>query len=486
MNAKKPEGRFYGLLTSFGDSDSPIIERWYRQDFRKGVVYRLMPELRGILTEDDIVSLQEEAKSILREEYKLSPFVKRSLRPKKKDMPDYRPAHIQAAVQEVDERLIPQEISHNHNGDCWTLTSKGRIHTLAQLLEAAEVDTHRWYVVSWKANTYEAQRAGGGIVQLWQVKAELRERAAWLWQPVKPREIYEPPAVDHIKTTLVIPDSQNGYRWMDDMKRLEPLHDRLAWDIVCQVAEKAQPDRIILLGDMVDFAEGSKRWPVTRDLMATTQPTIEELHWWLHRLRDKCPKSQIKYLEGNHEDRIDRSLSQLQPELSGLRAAGEDVALLTWRRLLALDSLGIEYVGPYSSDSRITLHDDCEAAHGHTVRSGGGATVAAILKGAHNSQLCGHIHRREYAARTIHGPKGTRSIFACSPGTICRVDGIVPNAGGRLDWQQGFAMLTHIHGTTHCTLTPIDKGLSYWRGEVIRGKDWSKQIAEDTGWSQLA
>ena len=50
---------------------------------------------------------------------------------------------------------------------------------------------------------------------------------------------------------------------------------------------------------------------------------------------------------------------------------------------------------------------------------------ARMLKGAHVSQIVGHIHRREYAARTIYGPHGRRTIFAASPGTLCRVDGVV-------------------------------------------------------------
>ena len=118
-------------------------------------------------------------------------------------------------------------------------------------------------------------------MQLWQVKASLREHPAWVWSPVKPRQTFERVQVADPDVTLVIPDSQNGYRWVDRHQRLEPLHDRRAWDIAVQVAALLKPARIVLLGDMVDYAEGSKRWPVTPDLRATTQPTIEELHWWL-------------------------------------------------------------------------------------------------------------------------------------------------------------------------------------------------------------
>jgi hypothetical protein len=267
-----------------------------------------------------------------------------------------------------------ERVESTHDGGVWTIDGRGRISTLEELLDRADVDRGRWYVESWRANAYEAQRAGGGIVQLWQVKASLREHPAWVWSPVEPRVAYEPVTVADPDVTLVIPDSQNGYRWQDKHRRLEPLHDRRAWDIAIQVAELIKPARIVLLGDMVDFAEGSKRWPVTPDLRATTQPTIEELHWWLARLRLAAPNAEIVYLEGNHEDRIDRALVGSMSELSDLSPAGEDAALVTWRRLLALDSLGIHYRGPYGE--RVTLAADCEAHHGDTVAAGGGATVA--------------------------------------------------------------------------------------------------------------
>jgi hypothetical protein len=377
-----------------------------------------------------------------------------------------------------------QRIDSSVKDGVWTIDGRGRISSLGQLLDRAEVDTDRWYVESWRANAYEAQRAGGGVVQLWQVKASLREHPAWVWSPVKPRQTFERVQVADPDVTLVIPDSQNGYRWVDRHSRLEPLHDRRAWDIAVQVAALLKPARIVLLGDMVDYAEGSKRWPVTPDLRATTQPTIEELHWWLAQLRETCPLAEIVYLEGNHEDRIDRALLSGMPELVNVTPAGEDRPLVTWRRLLALEALGIDYVGPYGE--RVTLHDDCEAHHGSTVASGGAATVARMLKGAHVSQIVGHIHRREYGCRTVWGPRGPRTIFAASPGTLCRVDGVVPAVHKRVDWQQGLAVLTWDGKRTSCQVIPIDDGAAYVYGERVEGADRGAEISRAVDWPQIA
>jgi hypothetical protein len=448
------------ILDQIGRGGRPLWHRWRNQGFNRN---RLRREL-GHLTDDECAYLRK----LARKRCEDAGIAVRSHRRN-------RPPSDTDATERVES---------THDGGVWTIDGRGRISTLEELLDRADVDRGRWYVESWRANAYEAQRAGGGIVQLWQVKASLREHPAWVWSPVEPRVAYEPVTVTDPDVTLVIPDSQNGYRWQDKHRRLEPLHDRRAWDIAIQVAELIKPARIVLLGDMVDFAEGSKRWPVTPDLRATTQPTIEELHWWLARLRLAAPGAEIVYLEGNHEDRIDRALVGSMSELSDLSPAGEDAALVTWRRLLALDSLGIHYRGPYGE--RVALAADCEAHHGDTVAAGGGATVARMLKGAHVSQIVGHIHRREYAARTIYGPHGRRTIFAASPGTLCRVDGVVPAVKKRVDWQQGLAVLTYDGARTSCQLLPIDNGAAYIYGERLVGVDPGPDIARDTDWSQLA
>ena len=401
-------------------------------------------------------------------------------------------AEIDAVIAEHDDLnatpppdVEPPTVDVDDDGDVLTLTGN-RIKTLAELLEAAEVDAQRWRVDTWRANSYEAQRKGGGIIQLWQCKATLRANPEWMWQPVTPQQTHKAPDVSEVRTTLVIPDSQNGYRWDRDRRTLDPLHDRRAWDIVCQVAEQRQPDQIVLLGDMVDFAEGSKRWPVGRDLMDTTQATVHELHWWLARLRAACPQARIRYIEGNHEDRIDRALQQSMPEIQHLRPVGEDEDSISWRRYLALDALGIEYVGPYGADSAIALHDDCEAMHGRVVRSGGGKTAAKIVGSAHISTIVGHIHRLESAYRTLWSPTGKRTIFAIGAGCICRVDGIVPANGGRMDWQQGFVWLDHVAGQTRATPVLIDDGVAMHCGQAWVGQTRAGQIADELKRPELA
>jgi len=448
-------GRRYG---------APLWLRWRNQGWNRN---RLASEL-GHLTDEQVRYLRRRAKEKCDEHGE-------DARRNGRDRASKPSTQQQDGADKFDSKV---------SGDVWTIDSQGRISTLDQLLDRAEVDRQRWCVDTWRANAYEAQRAGGGIVQLWQVKASLSERPAWMWSPVEPRAQYKQVERDEPEVTLVLPDSQNGYKWDANMRRLEPLHDRRCWDIAVQVAEMLKPDRIVMLGDMVDFAEGSKRWPITNDLRATTQPTIEELYWWMHRIRSVAPQAEYRYLEGNHECRLDRALIGTVAELSNLRPACDPEPLVTWRRLLALDSLGIHYDAPYGTT--ITLAPDCEANHGTVVAQGGGATAARILKGAHVSQIYGHIHRREYGCKTVYGPQGRRTIFAASPGTFSRVDGVVPAVKERIDWQQGIAILVNDGARTSCQVIPIDDGVTYVHGQRVVGKDPGFDIARDTGWPQLA
>jgi len=348
----------------------------------------------------------------------------------------------------------------------------GQIRSLEDLLDAAGVDPSAWYVGNVRVNAW-----GSGAHQNYQAKATLTPR---LDQYIRPAQIENvpppPPSRAEHPVTLLIPDSQNGYRRTGRYGHtLEPMHDRRAWDCCVQLAEELRPDRIVLLGDMVDNAEGSKRWPIGRELLNTLQPTIDELAWWIAQLRVACPEAEIVYIEGNHEDRIDRAIVQYVRELQDIRPAGDDEALITWRRLLRLDDLGVRYVGPYGE--RIRVYPDAYVEHGTKHATGGGATGDRYLAKATASVYVGHCHSRFLTVRTLHDGDERRKIECGSPGTIARIDGAVPAVSRRVDWQQGAMILTHRRGQTTGELCPIDNGALRWRGQEIVWRDRRGELA---------
>jgi hypothetical protein len=363
------------------------------------------------------------------------------------------------------------------------LTGKG-VRSVAQLLRESNVNQEEWIVVKKVINKWDSVTKEG-VQPLWQVKAWLERRPDWFVTPVKPvralkrrRSVNAGP--DQI--CLIIPDSQHGYRRLDSGK-LEPLHDRAACDLAVQAAQEIQPAVIVLLGDMLDLAPWSLKYPVEASLRDTTQPALVELHWWIASLRTASPKAQIVYLEGNHENRITRALVEKMQEAVNLRPADEldSSSMLSMQRLLSLDKLDVEYHGPYGA--AWWLWDKVKIHHGNVVRQGGGKTVSAMLGNASYSQVVGHIHRREYAARAIEYAGGQKVISAMSPGCLCRVDGAVPhNAGSSiLDWQQGLGLVYKFGEQLSMQVVPIDKGRMVLHGKTYTGVDHADLLRTETG-----
>ena len=381
-----------------------------------------------------------------------------------------------------------------------SILAKGtRVKTLDDLLKAANVDETKWGVASWKANAWEQAQKDGydvQIVTLHQVKASLQRKVEAAHRPARPtikiRHSQVTPRNDGMQRAMFIPDSQIGFKWRDRYTRLEPMHDRLAFDACIKLAGVWKPDVVVLLGDMADLAPWSAKFPSDPTLKNTTQATIDELHWWLAQLRAAVGEhTKICYLAGNHEERISKRIVQDMPEAFGLTTAKGDVPVLTLANLLHLDDLNIEWVGPYGRDWWLwpQSNSPIRVTHGQTVRQGGGATAAAILKGGSWSEVYGHVHRLEYAEKTLHGPGGdVRVITAMSPGCLCRIDqGAVPGFKQRQDWQTGVGVgwLDERSGLVHVQAIPIREGRIVWSDGIVQAENRTEEIAKATGWTQF-
>lgn len=391
----------------------------------------------------------------------------------------------------------PNKIEINVNGNTLNIESRGmRVQTLEELLSAAKVDMEVWRVDSYRVNTWEsASKINDDIcvTPLWQVKANLVKIVADTQefpavQPVRvtvtpQRATARSQKRPKTRTCLVVPDSQNGYRREYETGFLDPMHDRLAWDLVVQVAKESQPDVVVLLGDMLDLADWSDKYVTSPDMYHTTQPTVIELSWWIARLRAACPEStEFVYLEGNHEQRMDRAILKHIPSAYGLKGASGSQVSLSVPALLDLEALRVDYYSGYP-DAEYWLTDRIKFSHGMVVRAGGGKTSSEVIKKSAVTQGFGHIHRLELAARTTHGRDGACSVYAFSPGTICRLDGVVPGYKKLNDWQQGIGL---VHYSTSAPdhsveLIPINEGRLIWQGVIMSGADRLDELIEDTG-----
>lgn len=270
-----------------------------------------------------------------------------------------------------------------------------------------------------------------------------------------------------LKRALIIPDSHNGYRIINN--NLNPFHDRDAWDLVLQIANEEEFDRVALLGDMLDFAEFSDKFIKTPSFYWTTQPTLIELSWWLSKLRlSVSPNTIIDYLEGNHEARLPKMLINNLIYAYNLRAVNSEIPVLSVENLLDLKSLKINYLGDYPN-GEIWLNDNLCISHGNVVRSGSGNTTKSVIQNARCSEVFGHIHRMEMACITRFSKKGPVSYKTFSPGTIARIDGVVPSNSAKNNWQQGFAVIEYEEGNGLFEIIPItvNNGKCIYKGKLF-------------------
>lgn len=376
-----------------------------------------------------------------------------------------------------------------------TLSAQGvHVRTLDQLLDYCEVDRKVWRVARHRVNTWQqAQKdkktGGSRVVQLFQVRADLERRLVPVAKPARVSIKAPKPKrrADGLRRVVFLPDPQIGCAWsIPRYDKLRTLHDARALDLAVQVCQRWQPDNILCLGDLMDAA-GFGKYDTSASLRQTTQPALAIAHYWLSCLRAVCPTAEMHIMEGNHDVRYRKAVERQLAEAEGVTASGDTLPALDIRRLLGLDALGIAWEGsPY--DRSFYLWDRIRVQHGSVVRAKGGQTVASIASGATIDTVCGHIHRREQAARVVYGPKGPRVVQVMSPGCLTKTDGSTPGRSMEPDWHQaiGFGVWDPASDMVSLHSVPIMNGRMLWDGEVLLGEERSAQVAEATGWHQLA
>lgn len=384
------------------------------------------------------------------------------------------------------------------------------VRTLPELLDHLDLDLDRYRVESWTPKTWaqgqklrKTDEDGNAYdelqtVRLWGHTLKVAERPVPLsvvdqWTPMDLAPVEPRPNTD-VETMLVVPDTQVGYRWSWDYKTLTPIHDRRAMDLALQMAARLKRAgtlvRVLLLGDMLDLAPWSLKFPRPAELRQTTTPSIRAYGMWQRQLRTEVgPSVVIDLDEGNHEHRITKALVEQMPELATLRGLDSDEPIVSLPRLLGCPEAGVNYIGPYGKGHWVPgLEDALFVQHGVKVRTGPGATSAAVLRAQRYSSIFGHVHRVEQVHDTIQTPAGPVMIAAGTPGCMCRTDGAVPGHPGTPNWQQGIGIV-HIDrraGHTTMQMLPIRDGRLCYEGVVLVGEDYAEREAEWTGFEQVA
>ncbi len=277
------------------------------------------------------------------------------------------------------------------------------------------------------------------------------------------------------KTAVVLPDPQIGYRRTDE-DVLDPFHDESAINVALQITRSLNPDLIVNLGDLLDFPTFSK-FDQEVSFQRTTQNAIDRAYRFLVDQRTIAPNAEIRYLEGNHDRRLIKSILRNNMSAFGLRQAEspDSWPVLSVPYLLRLHEIGVKYVEGYPANST-WINDRIKCIHGHIVRSGG-STAKAVSHDERVSTIFGHVHRLEAHYKTVGTREGEKTNLAISPGTLARIDGATPSTKGSFDswnrpiqrfedWQQGLAIVSYIEGDGDFAveLVYINRGKAIFRG----------------------
>ncbi len=283
------------------------------------------------------------------------------------------------------------------------------------------------------------------------------------------------------KTAVILPDPQIGFRMFDDGS-MDAFHDEVSMNVALKIlASLDKVDTIVNLGDFLDFAEFG-RFEMEPAFAKTTQAGIDRGHQFLCEQRANAPKAHIVLLEGNHDRRLQKSVTANTAAALHLKRAQvpEDWPVMSVPFLLRLneDHLKVEYVGGYPAGI-YWINQNIACIHGHTTRSRG-STVKAVVDDERTSIIHGHIHRIELQHKTRRTFEGPKRSLAASPGCLCRIDGAVPSTKGSTDphgrpvnavedWQQGMAVVTYEEGDANfdVELIPISRGEAIFRGKYF-------------------
>lgn len=159
-----------------------------------------------------------------------------------------------------------------------------------------------------------------------------------------------------------------------------PFHDKQAFNLMIKAAKGFEPDVIVVIGDLADF------YNVSSHLKKPSVPfnfaeEVVEVNRALDTL-DSLGATKKIYLEGNHEDRLERYKATNAQAFSGLNE-------VTTKGLLHLKERDWEFV-PYKQHTKIgKLYLAHDAGHS------GKHSTSQTLNAYRHSVAFGHSHRMQ-------------------------------------------------------------------------------------------
>jgi predicted phosphodiesterase len=173
-----------------------------------------------------------------------------------------------------------------------------------------------------------------------------------------------------------------------------PYEDKKAFTLALKVIKDIKPEYLILNGDIIDCYSVSSH-PKTPGRFSNLKEEIQEAIQRIDEL-EACKVPNVIYIEGNHENRLERFLIQKAPELFGM---------VTISSLLQFDKRGMVHVN-YKDFYRLG-----KVVYTHDLNYTGPQISRRALQDAQHSIVVGHAHRLSY---TVEGDvTGKAKVGTC-------------------------------------------------------------------------
>lgn len=353
------------------------------------------------------------------------------------------------------------------------------IATVEELILSAGVDLNIWEIERQTINNYYGfYKNPEGVavkVPMRQIKIVLIRKNPIAKIPAISPIIFSPvtkfvPVVvnspTHIKKTLILSDAHIGYRRdYRNMEDLLPFQDRAALGVCLQIIKENTFDEIIFNGDMLDLAEASQ-YPQHPEFYNTVQPALSELAYLLYEIRKVAPSTRLVFLAGNHTIRIEKRIQENLRFAYDLRAVGNEAPIYSMRNLLGLDAIGVEYIEKYPSGTH-WVNDNFKVKHGEFTK------LSKEIEVSNTHTVMGHLHGMETQFKNLNMRNSLESVFAMTSGCLCKIDGTVPGASSRPNWQQGIIYAESVGSLTQANHVHINQGQAIFQGRVYQSKGYT-------------
>lgn len=211
-----------------------------------------------------------------------------------------------------------------------------------------------------------------------------------------------------------------------------PFEDKQTLQSVYSGIKYTKPDTIILGGDIVDFYSIS-RFDKDPQRRLRLETEIEPTKEFLANLRKIAPNSKIIYLEGNHEERLQKYINHNAPELAWVKA-------LQLERILNLEEYGIKYVKKRWIEYKGVIYSHMDKANKY-----GGYTAKNIGVDLSNSVVHTHSHK------VGHVQVADRHFY--DNGCLCEMQ--ADYLTGPSMWGQAIMMVDYVGKDIYFTQIPI-------------------------------